>query len=60
MNFILERYEQDGIKELDRKNLSELIKLHKLEVREAIEAFGGNEALINAFLELQKELYKAS
>lgn len=60
LKFILERYEQDGIRELDRNKLSELIRLHKLEIPEAVSIFGGNEALVNAFLKLQEELYKAS
>ncbi len=60
LHFLLERYEQDGIKELDRSNLSELIKLKKMDTSEVISIFGGADKLIEAFIELQKELYKAS
>jgi type I restriction enzyme, R subunit len=59
--FILERYEQDGIEELERDKLSELIKLKNLgTAKEAALVFGGKERLLSAFYELQRELYKAS
>lgn len=60
LRFLLERYEQDGIKELDRSNLSELIKLKKMDASEVVNLFGGTDKLIEAFIQLQKELYKAS
>lgn len=60
LHFLLERYEQDGIKELDRSKLSELIKLKKMDTSEVIALFGSADKLIEAFLNLQKELYKAS
>lgn len=60
LHFLLERYEQDGIKELDRSNLSELIKLKKMDTSEVVNLFGGTDKLIEAFIQLQKELYKAS
>lgn len=60
LKFLLERYEKDGIKELDRANLSELIKLKKMDTSEVIAMFGGSDKLIEAFIKLQEELYKAS
>ena len=59
--FVLERYEKDGIQELERGKLSELIKLNNLgTTREAAKVFGGRERLLNAYYKLQHELYKAS
>lgn len=61
LRFILERYAADGIAELEREKLSELIKLRQLgTAKEAAALFGSNENLVNAFLHLQRELYKAS
>ena len=60
LHFLLERYEQDGIKELDRSNLSELIKLKKMDASEVISIFGGPDKLVEAFIKLQEELYRAS
>jgi len=59
--FVLERYEEDGIEELERDKLSELIRLKNLgTAKEAAEVFGGREKLLAAFYDLQRELYKAS
>jgi type I restriction enzyme, R subunit len=60
LKFLLERYEKDGIKELDRANLSELIKLKRMDTSEVIAMFGGSDKLIEAFIKLQEELFKAS
>jgi type I restriction enzyme R subunit len=43
LNFILERYEKDGLKEMDRDKLSSLIKLSGIERNELKEAFEGGE-----------------
>ncbi|MBK8566896.1 MAG: DEAD/DEAH box helicase family protein [Saprospiraceae bacterium] len=61
LHFILERYEADGVEELERDKLSELIKLRNLgTASEAAAVFGGRERLLDAFYGLQRELYKAS
>lgn len=62
LNFVLERYEQDGIRELDRDKLGELIKLNDGlgTAVEAAKVFGGREELLGAFYELQEQLYRAS
>jgi len=61
LHFILDRYEKDGIEELRRDRLGELIKLKKMgTTKEAAAAFGGPEKLVDAFYGLQKTLYKAS
>ncbi len=61
LKFLLERYEADGIKELNRDNLTELMKLNKSATqREVIAGFGGNQKIVDAFLNLQRELYKVS
>ena len=57
--FILERYMLDGIKELGRDRLPDLIKLKKLgTIKDAATLFGGTEKLLDAFYKLQESLYK--
>lgn len=61
LHFILERYEADGVEELERDKLSELIKLRNLgTASEAAAVFGGRERLLDAYYGLQRELFKAS
>jgi len=56
--FVLSCYEKDGIKELQRDKLGNLIKLNKLgTTKDAAQIFGGTDKLIEAFYELQKVLY---
>ncbi len=60
--FILDQYEQYGVQELDPENLSQLIQksLFKGDRRQAVQAFGGNAALIQqAFLDLQVVLFRS-
>jgi type I restriction enzyme, R subunit len=59
--FLLSCYEKNGIKELERDKLSNLIKLNKLgTTKEAAALFGGPKELVGAFLKLQQEIYNAS
>lgn len=59
--FILDRYKKDGIEELRRDKLSDLIKLNGLgSTQEASKVFGNANNLINAFYQLQKVMYQAS
>lgn len=57
--FLLERYEKDGIDELDRESLPSLIKISGLgTINDANKAFGDKENFIESYYELQKSLYK--
>lgn len=56
--FILERYEHDGVKELQTDRLGELIRLKNLgTVRETGKLFGGLDKLKAAYYALQRRLY---
>ena len=58
LEFVLERYEKDGIKELKREKLANLIELNNLgTTKEAANVFGGLSKLIDSFYSLQKHLY---
>ncbi len=57
--FVLDRYKKDGIEELKRDKLSELIQLNGLgTTQEAAKAFGNANNLINAFYKLQQVMYQ--
>lgn len=60
LKFLLERYEQDGIQELDREKIPELIQLKGMQSSEVVSMFGGIDQLVAAFIRLQEEIYKAS
>jgi len=58
--FVLDRYKRDGIDELRRDKLSELIQLNGLgTTQEASKVFGNATNLINAFYKLQEVMYLA-
>ncbi|MFU8973213.1 EcoAI/FtnUII family type I restriction enzme subunit R [Chryseobacterium wangxinyae] len=58
--FILDRYKRDGIEELKRDKLSELIQLNGLgTTQQAAKVFGNANNLINAFYKLQEVMYQA-
>jgi type I restriction enzyme R subunit len=59
IEFILERYLKDGIKELDEDKLPSLVDLSGLgTVKELANEFGGIPQVRDGYLELQKEIYK--
>jgi type I restriction enzyme R subunit len=59
--FILERYEKDGVQELKRDHMAELIQLKNSgTVRETSKYFGGVDKLKEAFYGLQHHLYNAT
>jgi type I restriction enzyme R subunit len=59
LNFILERYEKTGVEELKREHLPELVRLGNLgTTRDAMDAFGNMQVLIDAYYKLQINLYK--
>lgn len=59
LHFILKRYQMDGIRELKRDRLGDLIRLSNLgTTREASALFGGTKQLTEAFYDLQENLYQ--
>lgn len=58
--FVLDRYKKDGIDELKRDKLSQLVQLNGLgTTQDAAKVFGNTEKLINAYYDLQKLMYEA-
>lgn len=59
IEFILDRYRKDGVKELDDDKLGKLVDLSGLgTIREVAANFGGIPQMGNEYLELQKEIYR--
>jgi len=59
IEFILERYKKDGVKELDEDKLGKLVDLSGLgSVREVANNFGGITQMRDEYFELQKEIYR--
>jgi len=59
IEFILDRYKKDGVKELDADKLGKLVDLSGLgSVREVANTFGGIAQMRDEYFELQKEIYR--
>ena len=59
IEFILDRYKKDGVKELDEDKLGKLVDLSGLgTVREVAQNFGGIPQMRDEYFELQKEIYR--
>jgi type I restriction enzyme R subunit len=58
IEFILERYNKDGVKELDEDKLSSLIKLSGIDKGELKEAFGSGGEIKEGYFGLQREIYR--
>jgi type I restriction enzyme R subunit len=58
LNFILERYEKDGVKEMRSDNLSTLIKLSGIDRNELKEAFDSVANIREGYFGLQREIYR--
>lgn len=59
IEFILDRYRKDGVKELDDDKLGRLVDLSGLgTIRKVVVNFGGIPQMGNEYLELQKEIYR--
>ena len=59
IEFILERYKKDGVKELDEDKLGKLVDLSGLgTVREVAGNFGGIPQMRDEYFELQREIYR--
>jgi type I restriction enzyme R subunit len=58
LKFVLERYEKDGIKELKRDKLANLVELNNLgTTKDAAKVFGSLNKLVDAFYKIQEQLY---
>ena len=57
IEFILDRYKKDGVKELDEKNLSVLVKLSGNDLKDLKQSFGGYN-IRDEYFGLQKEIYR--
>ena len=58
LEFILERYKKDGVKEMGSDKLSTLIKLSGIDRNELKEAFDGAVNIRNGYFGLQREIYR--
>ena len=59
IEFILQRYQKDGVKELDEDKLGKLVDLSGLgTVREVAQNFGGIPQMREEYFELQREIYR--
>ena len=57
IEFILERYKKDGVKELDEDKLSDLVKLSGFDRSELKQAFGSYN-IRDEYFGLQREIYR--
>lgn len=57
IEFILDRYKKDGVKELEETNLSSLVKLSGFDTKELTQSFGQYK-IRDEYFALQKELYR--
>ena len=57
IEFILERYKKDGVKELGEDKLSDLVKLSGTNIKELKKSFGEYN-MRDEYFELQKEIYR--
>jgi len=57
IEFILDRYKKDGVKELDDKNLSALVKLSGNDLKDLKQSFGTYK-IRDEYFGLQKEIYR--
>jgi type I restriction enzyme R subunit len=58
LNFILERYEKDGVKEMGSDKLSSLIKLSGIDRNELKKAFESAANIREGYFGLQREIYR--
>lgn len=57
IEFILERYRKDGVKELDEDKLSDLVKLSGFDRKELMQSFGKYN-IRDEYFGLQREIYR--
>jgi type I restriction enzyme R subunit len=59
LEFVLEKYIQTGVGELDEEKLPDLLKLKYMEIHDAITRLGNVQSIKEIFIGFQKELYQA-
>lgn len=59
IHFVLDRYVETGVEELDDERLPDLIKLKYPGLQEGIEVLGGAEQARQVFIDFQRHLYMA-
>ncbi|HLS30098.1 MAG TPA: DEAD/DEAH box helicase family protein [Flavobacteriaceae bacterium] len=59
LEYVLNVYEQHGIEELGRSKLNDLIRINLVTTKDAKQAFGSTKNIINAYYDLQKQIYNA-
>lgn len=59
LDYVLNVYEQHGIEELGRSKLTDLIRINLGTTKDAKQAFGSTSNIINAYYDLQKQIYRA-
>lgn len=60
VSFVLDTYEKSGENELSMENLRELVQLKYRTMPDAVEQLGSPEAIVEDYLDLQRELYIAA
>lgn len=58
INFVLSKYVETGVEELDQEKLPTLLELKYHSVNDAADALGGVESIKKTFIDFQKHLYK--
>ncbi len=58
LDFVLSKYIETGVSELDQDKLPSLLELKYQSITDAAEALGGVETIKNTFIEFQKYLYQ--
>lgn len=58
IDFVLSKYVETGVGELDQEKLPTLLELKYHSINDAADALGGVESIKNTFIEFQKHLYK--
>ncbi len=57
LNFVLSKYEETGVEELDQEKLPQLLLLKYQSISDASETLGGIENIRETFIDFQKYLY---
>jgi len=60
VDFVLSKYIQSGVEELDEEKLPDLLKLKYLALQDALERLGDTQKIRNLFVGFQKDLYSGS
>jgi type I restriction enzyme R subunit len=58
LEFVLSKYIETGVEELDQEKLPDLLKLKYHEISDAAEALGGTDKIRQTFIAFQKYLYE--